>query len=176
MQVAITGHTSGIGKEIYQYFQSKNCHCIGFSRSNGYDISDATSRTQIAELSKNCDIFVNNAYCNFDDSQLEMLIAVTTLFHNQDKIIINISTRATIFKHTLHELNLYAESKKKIDLFCERKIKNPWIINLKPGLTSTPRVDNFTGDKMSTSTISMVLDFILKTQNRCKVSSITFGL
>lgn len=175
MQVAITGHTGGIGKEIYQYFQNKNYNCIGFSRSNGYDISNLTARMEIAELSKNCDIFVNNAYCNFDDSQLDMLMKMTNLFSNQEKIIINISTRATIFDHNTEKLNLYKESKLKIDKFCETKLRNPWIINLKPGLTDTPRVGKIPGEKMPVTCISSVINFILDKENLFRISSITFG-
>lgn len=175
MQVAITGHTSGIGKEIYQYFENQSFSCIGFSRSNGFDISNIQSRKQIAELSKDCDIFVNNAYSNFDDSQLEMLRDITNLFLNQEKIIINISTRATVFDYSTEKLNLYKESKLKTDKFCENKLRKPWIINMKPGLTDTPRVRQTTGDKMHVESISTLIDFILKKQNEFKISSITFG-
>ena len=34
MIIGITGHTSGIGKAIYEKYDNS----IGFSRSNGYDI------------------------------------------------------------------------------------------------------------------------------------------
>ena len=176
MKIALTGHTRGIGKEIYQYFENENFNCLGFSRSNGFDISNSEKRKQIAELSKDCDIFVNNAYCNFDDSQLEMLKEMTNIFHNQKKIIINVSTRATIFNYENQQLNLYKESKKKLDQFCEKQIRNPWIINLKPGLVDTSRVEKLTGNKMSTSSIVSVIDFVLKNQQLYKTSSITFGL
>jgi hypothetical protein len=69
MKVAITGHTSGIGKELYKYFSKKNAEVIGMSRSNGYDLE--TSVDRIIENAKDCDIFINNAYR--DDKQLELL-------------------------------------------------------------------------------------------------------
>lgn len=175
MKIALTGHTRGIGKEIYRYFENQNFNCLGFSRSNGFDISSSEKRKQIAELSKDCDIFVNNAYCNFDDSQLEMLKEITNIFYNQKKIIINISTRATIFNYSTEKLNLYKESKLKIDKFCETKLQKPWIINLKPGLTDTSRVSEISGKKMRVESISYLIDFILKKQNEFKINSITFG-
>ena len=175
MKIALTGHTRGIGKEIYQYFENQNFNCLGFSRSNGFDISNSEKRKQIAELSKDCDIFVNNAYCNFDDSQLEMLKEMTNIFNNQKKIIINVSTRATIFNYSTEELNLYKESKLKIDKFCETKLQKPWIINLKPGLTDTSRVSEISGKKMRVESISYLIDFILTKQNEFKINSITFG-
>ena len=69
MKVAITGHTSGIGKELYKYFSKKNAEVIGMGRSNGYDLE--TSVDRIIENAKDCDIFINNAYR--DDKQLELL-------------------------------------------------------------------------------------------------------
>ena len=38
MKIAITGHTKGIGKACFDLFNTDN-NCIGFSRSNGFDIS-----------------------------------------------------------------------------------------------------------------------------------------
>jgi hypothetical protein len=69
MKVAITGHTAGIGKELYNYFSRKNAEVIGMSRSNGYDLE--TSVDSIIENAKDCDIFIDNAYR--DEKQLELL-------------------------------------------------------------------------------------------------------
>lgn len=69
MKVAITGHTTGIGKQLFDYFSRKNAEVVGMSRSNGYDLE--TSVDQIIENAKDCDIFINNAYR--DDKQLELL-------------------------------------------------------------------------------------------------------
>jgi nucleoside-diphosphate-sugar epimerase len=60
MKVAITGHTHGIGKEIYNYFLKNNYEVKGFSRSTGYDISSSTKRKKILENIKDFDIFVAN--------------------------------------------------------------------------------------------------------------------
>lgn len=69
MKCIVTGHTSGVGKSIYEHFQSKGYEVIGLSRSNGYDIS--VDQDKIAEISQGCDIFVNNAYSG--ESQLDLL-------------------------------------------------------------------------------------------------------
>ena len=58
MKIAITGHTKGIGKAIANLYPDY----IGFSRSNDFDIGNPDCVNRIVELSKNCDIFVNNAY------------------------------------------------------------------------------------------------------------------
>jgi hypothetical protein len=64
MKVAITGHTSGLGKSLNSLFQNS----IGMSRSNGFNILHTD---KIIEHSKNCDVFINNAYDGY--GQLELL-------------------------------------------------------------------------------------------------------
>ena len=65
MKIAITGHTKGIGKACVDLFDHE---CIGFSRSNGFDIDK--SITSIVRASKDCDVFINNAF-NYH-SQIKM--------------------------------------------------------------------------------------------------------
>lgn len=87
MKVAITGHTQGIGKRAYD----RLCpDIIGFSRSNGYDITNPTDRKRIIEESKHCDIFINNATAEFGQTLLFL-----ELFNNwqyQNKTIINVGS------------------------------------------------------------------------------------
>ena len=82
MKVAITGHSSGIGKAVYDRVYP--C-VIGFSRSNGYDITDAASRKRMIQESITCDIFINNAHNGF--SQIDMLVEVFTEWKNLPKTL-----------------------------------------------------------------------------------------
>lgn len=69
MKCIVTGHTSGIGKSIYNHLQSKGWDVKGMSRSNGYNI--VSDQEKIIAESLGCDIFVN---CAYDGSaQLELL-------------------------------------------------------------------------------------------------------
>jgi hypothetical protein len=80
MKVAITGHTSGIGKAVYEHFQSKGWEVVGMSRTNGYHIID--DQEKIIEQAADCDLFINNA--NDRDGQLSLLKA---LYKKVPKII-----------------------------------------------------------------------------------------
>jgi|688.fasta_scaffold811692_2 hypothetical protein len=61
MKIVITGHTSGIGKEIYDKFKEVSCReIIGMSRSNGYDIEHNFDK--IVEEATGAEMFINNAY------------------------------------------------------------------------------------------------------------------
>jgi hypothetical protein len=170
MKIAVTGHTSGIGKSIYDYFLQQNNNVIGFSRSNGYDISNKEDRTRICNLSENFDIFVNNAYKNFDNSQELMLTDRLASWKDTEKIIINLSSRWTAGNHK------YCHDKMSIDTICnEHLFSKVHLINLKPGLTDTPRVITENGVKLKTKSIVDIIDFILLNKNEFKIHSITFG-
>jgi hypothetical protein len=86
MQCVVTGHTSGIGKSIYEHFLSKGWSVSGMSRSNGYNIID--NQDKIVEESIGCDIFVNCAYDR--TGQLDLL----NRLHGQVKNMIIIGSVA----------------------------------------------------------------------------------
>jgi hypothetical protein len=71
--IIITGHTSGIGKAIYDKFKDVSCHnIIGMSRSNGYDIEKDFDK--IVEQASGAELFINNAYR--DSQQLKLFHAL----------------------------------------------------------------------------------------------------
>lgn len=86
MKYAITGHTQGIGKAVFNTLKDAK----GFSRSNGFDINNSVSRKRIIDEIKDCDVFINNAHSNF--SQTSMLLDVFHSWMNTDKTIINVGS------------------------------------------------------------------------------------
>jgi NADP-dependent 3-hydroxy acid dehydrogenase YdfG len=90
--IAITGHTSGIGKGLYDYFVSLGCDVKGFSKGTGFDIKDEATRDLIITHTQDCDLFINNAYHHY--SQVELM----NLWHQQHwhnkHFIINTSSMA----------------------------------------------------------------------------------
>lgn len=90
--IAITGHTSGIGKGLFDHFVSLGCNVKGFSLDNGFDISIKENVEQIIELTKDCDLFFNNAYSYYQQVELAKLWQQQ---HWHDKhFIINTSSMA----------------------------------------------------------------------------------
>jgi len=67
MNIAITGHTSGLGKALFDHF-SKHHNVVGFSRSNGYHIIENQDCliSRLAEF----DLFFNNAHSETTQSTL----------------------------------------------------------------------------------------------------------
>ena len=75
-KIAVIGHTKGLGKLVFENLQELGNDVSGFSKSLGYDISDAEDRQSIVKKSSECDVIINNAY-NFDawdDAQMHMLM------------------------------------------------------------------------------------------------------
>ena len=90
-KIAITGHSAGIGKELYDTFIARGDEVIGLSRSNGYNIR---SIPKLVKAIEPCDIFINNAQAGF--AQTELLFAVYEIWQGKkDTKIINISTLMT---------------------------------------------------------------------------------
>jgi hypothetical protein len=72
MKCVITGHTSGIGKTLYEHYTALGWTVVGLSRSNGYNIKENFKK--VVDAVQGCDLFINNAYR--DQQQLELLIAL----------------------------------------------------------------------------------------------------
>jgi nucleoside-diphosphate-sugar epimerase len=177
MKCAITGHTSGIGKALFDYFNSQGHECIGFSRQNGYNITSSACRQQIINTSIDCDVFVNNAYANGTNSQLDMLQEMHAAWNGKDKMIINISSRITdfILPPSSHEQQ-YQKNKKDQDSFCLGKIIEPHIFNLKLGMVDTPRVKSYTNNKLAVEDIVKIVSFVLDNRDSYKITTLTVGL
>lgn len=168
MKISITGHTRGIGLAIKNYFESQGHDVVGFSRESGYDLQHPSIREKVVNLSKDSDIFVNNAYGDAGEFQFSLLKRIHKAWEGQNKTIVNISTRFTGGE------GLYSARKKSMDEFCDSNIYHlPNIINIKPGLTDTIRAKNVQDPKMSTDDIVKIIDWIL--QQPIKIHSITFG-
>lgn len=90
--VAVTGHTSGIGKGIYEHFESKGVRVKGFSKDTGFDISIPENRDRIIELTRDCDLFFNNAYSGY--SQVELAKLWQQQHWSDQHFIINTSSMA----------------------------------------------------------------------------------
>lgn len=90
MKYAITGHTKGIGQEVYNRLLP---NVVGFSRSNGYDISKAEDRARIIAAVQDCDVFINNADDAESNSQSLLFIELYSAWKNQNKKIINVGSK-----------------------------------------------------------------------------------
>lgn len=91
MKIAITGHSRGLGKAIYELLLEQGHEVIGMSRSNGFNISTDKGLIEIIEQTIDCDVFINNAY-----SGMRQMDALNRLWaywkRDKTKTIVNISS------------------------------------------------------------------------------------
>ena len=136
MKVAITGHTKGIGLSLYNVFSNNNYSTIGFSRSTGYDIASIDDRKKIISSSRECEIFINNAY--HKTGQLEMLEEILNEWKNDSKYLINISSQIVSYNCKLPlEVEEYRKSKIELNSFIQTYSGPVKILNIFPGLVYT---------------------------------------
>lgn len=170
MKIAITGHTSGIGKAIYDYYSP---NIIGFSRLTGFDISNPDHRKQIRDNSVDCDVFINNAYWEF--AQIYMMYLMYESWANTNKIIINIgSTSPDVVRS---KPLVYQAIKAAVDKASDQlsRLNTPCrVVNLRPGYVDTPMVSHITDmPKMSVNSIVHCIDFIINSPQDLVVNSMT---
>ena len=141
MKVAITGHLSGLGKELYTQIPNS----VGFDIGSHHDIKNPDPWI---DALYECDVFINNAYAGFH--QVNMLEKVFKKWMMEDKTIINISSTASEIKHINYQMGFYPIHKKALDEACMRLQhieKNCRIVNVKIGWMDTPMSEDFVEEK-----------------------------
>ena len=159
MKVAITGHTQGIGKALADVFPNH----IGFSRSNGFDITDLSARQKIIGDSQDCDIFVNNAYSGF--SQVDMLFELWEQWKDKDKIIVCLGSVAADFVYGIYPIYRYAVQKKALEDACKHMAhtKKPCkVICVKPGFTDTQAIQHLSLTKIAKEDLALQIKEIVE--------------
>lgn len=69
MKCVITGHTTGLGKFMFDHFTSLGWEVIGLSRQTNYDLEK--DLTKVVEIANTADLFINNA--NVGRAQINLL-------------------------------------------------------------------------------------------------------
>jgi len=164
MKIAITGHTKRIGKAILDSFKQGNVETIGFSKSNGYDITKPSIRKKIVKATKDFDVFINNAHKGF--AQVEMLNAIFDSWqHEENKLIINIGVDTVPYtawqvvhrQYPVEKVALHSQ----IELLHNTE-RNCKITNLALGWVDTEFNKNIKEPKLSyeniTNTIKWIID------------------
>jgi len=143
MKIAITGHSKGIGKAIFNYCVDKGHTCVGYSRSNGFNINDHYNL--IARESKKCDVFINNAF-DFG-GQINMFKSIFNIWKdNSEKTIVNIGSRTKYYPVGGTRSPDYTREKRALNdevnralLYSDKKCR---IININPGYVETEMISD----------------------------------
>ena len=172
MKIAITGHTKGIGKALYTTLSKRGHEVYGYSRSNGYDISDPTVRNLILTEIKTFDVFINNAYSA--TAQYTLLKESIDSWDGEKKIIINVGSKSIYADTFPNFMKPYIEDKKKQDeLLRQRKLKaRPHTLNLILGLVNTQMSDMLAADKLAPEHVAELLANLLELKDQIYVQEL----
>lgn len=148
MKISITGHTSGIGLALFNYYTEKGNEVIGFSRSNGYDLGVESNISKVIKETKDCDVFFNNAY--YELAQVKLLYGLHMLWQNNPKktMIVTSSRSADFIDYRTSGYTLMKSTLDTAIKQCQFSSKYH-LLNFKPGYTNTPMTTDLNKDQSS---------------------------
>lgn len=173
MKIIVTGHTKGIGKALAGTFSKYGHEVVGFSRSNGFDISSEEVRNKIIQDSVDADVFINNAYDAVGQTELlkGMISAWETAYNKQ---LINISSKLVYLEGDISAFKEYIDQKKLQNEICNARqtIAHPKVLNILPGMVDTEMSRTvFDSPRMNPLDLSEFV-YIIATRPRVRVSEI----
>lgn len=96
-RVAVTGHTSGIGKEIYEYCQHHGADVRGYSRSNGFNLMNGGDDVLNDILKFDADIVFNHAWVPRIQNKIQKILHTQWKKHN-NKVIISTGSATSYYE------------------------------------------------------------------------------
>ena len=179
MKIAITGHTTGIGKAIAEACEAAGHEVVGFSRSTGYHLFKDLEL--VVAAAADCDVFVNNRfnYAYEQSGQLDLLYKMFEQWIGRDKRIINIGSRAGTY-HSMGKVDRYATHKHALDTACEQlnilRDMRPRVTNLKPGYVDTESTKHIANQpKLKPEAVAEAVMWILNQPRMVHISSISMA-
>jgi hypothetical protein len=118
MKITITGHTSNIGQVLFEHLK-KNHTCIGFSKSNGFNLNDPSHMQQLIQSALHSDCLLNLAHIG--DLQSEILKHIIDKWKTSYSLknVITFGTLATKISpellHTIGIDSVYLKQKQHLD-------------------------------------------------------------
>jgi NAD(P)-dependent dehydrogenase (short-subunit alcohol dehydrogenase family) len=166
MKIAITGHTSGLGKACFDYYSNLPTFEVkGFSRTTGFNITKP--RTIITHISNfKYDIFINNAYDGF--AQVNLLYELIKKFEGK---IINISSNSS--DGIKNKVWPYAVHKSALDKANQQLFHNGYnVTNVKFGWLDTARVKHIDEPKIDLLDAVDTIDHVVNNPNRIETITV----
>jgi len=184
MKIAITGHTNGIGRAIYDKLKEEHS-VVGFSPANGYNISNERSRNSIVEQAKNFDVFINNAF--HKTGQTILLQEFIKIWNNcRGKLIVHISSKLILMELKIDKnirgaesqgvkVKDYVKSKQEQQqiILESRKSQGPSVSNISPGPVNTELGSILTCKKLDPNDVANAVLFCIDNKDTMLLEEIT---
>lgn len=172
MKVAITGHTRGIGKSIFEELTKRSYHVSGYSKSTGWDISLLETRNKILKEVFEFDVFINNAYCPL--GQFELLKGLTDSWEGSKKLIVNVGSKSIYANTVPSYMESYVKDKQEqSDYIIKRRLKaRPHILNLTLGLVDTEMSSMLLAEKLAPTNVAKLVVDLIELKNQIYVQEL----
>ena len=168
MKISITGHTSGLGKALFNHWSNAGHNLTGFSLSNGFNIDTDIEKIANVEF----DIFINNAYSKYQ--QVELLYMLYEKNKDRKCTIINIGSASS--DGNVDRTKPYAIEKLALEKACLQLQFNTSICKIlliKPGRMQTLMAAHSNSKKIELSYMISTIDWLIAQPENIAIRSIT---
>lgn len=190
-RVAITGHTKGIGQQIWNRLEDRGIELKGFSKSTGYNLQRVSTCKKVVQevVEWNADVFINNAYV--PDNQVRLLYLLYEHWENKPRLIVNLSATSsdsiTNFSQMGYNENWtpYVSDKARLD-FASLQLANMYkkgkcrVSLVKPGFVdtdSTAMFKEFAEEYMMTAdSVAEQLEWLVDLGREVQVRNLSFDV
>lgn len=118
MKIVITGHTSPMGKAVYEHY-SKSHACLGISRTTGHDLTTLEGLNTAIDVALESDLLLNMAHVGLTQSTLLIKLKKKWSTKSPLRKVITIGSLATtLSKQILDQIAIdpqYLNDKQQID-------------------------------------------------------------
>ena len=172
MKVAITGHTQGLGKAIFDELARRSYQVRGYSRSNNWDIMSLEIRNKILEETFDFDVFINNAYCPV--AQFELLKSVVAHWQGTKKLIVNVGSKSIYADVVPDFMQDYVKDKQQqLEFINSRRLQaRPHILNVTLGLVDTQMSKNLLAEKLDVADVASTLINLIEIKDQIYVQDL----
>jgi len=168
VKISITGHTSGLGKALFNHWSNAGHNLTGFSLSNGFNIDTDIEKIANVEF----DIFINNAYSKYQ--QVELLYMLYEKNKDRKCTIINIGSASS--DGNVDRIKPYAIEKLALEKACLQLQFNTSICKIlliKPGRMQTLMAAHSNSKKIELSYMISTIDWLIAQPENIAIRSIT---
>lgn len=171
MKIAITGHTSGLGKNLYEEL-TENHDVYGMSRANGYDLSVDIEKF----VSDDFDLYINNAH--FGYAQTDLLYRLFAKNKDRKCTIISIgSVSSDGNKDVLNEYAVQKSALEKASLQLQLIDSECKVILLKLGRMNTPMTEHRKMyPRINTSYVVNTVKWLIEQPDEIVIKSMTIDI
>lgn len=175
MKYVITGHRSGIGKSIFEYYSKQNnIYCVGYDSSHHLDLNEPNIHLKFIEDCKDASVIVLNAHTGQQHISLNTLY---NLHKSESKHIIAIGSLVSKVWKAIEEVpeafKTYWEQKKLLEesIIKLYSVNTPLKISiLRLDWVDTQLATEYSGKKLTIEAVLNAVRYIIENKESCITS------